>query len=436
LILSGLLQSAIPFTQTFFVAQLGTKALAAGAIAVTTLSIVYCLIFGVLTATNILIAREYGAGKTKNISIIMRGSFQLGAVLTVLCFLVFWFFPYFLVLIGQPPTITQLVSSYMHAMIPGLPPLFIFIILSDFYLGLGKTQILLKITVIDLLVILLFSYIFIFGKLGMPALGILGAGLAVSVANWTSALVLVLYTLSCKEYQLAFRGLLSKSNQSYTGELIKVGIPLALTYCVETVSFFVFNLLMASLGILFIAASQIVIQYLYIFCGIYTAISRAITIQMGYFIGSGTLALAKKTAYFALIFNLSLALIVSILFWYFPRIIISLDLDINETNKSIISLAEKLLLMGAMYQFFESLRMVFTGVLLSYKRTVSPLIITIICYWLIALPLGYVLAYKFQYKGEGLWLGLVAGNAIATFLLFIALKWNGSYGGDKDKKPL
>lgn len=95
--------------------------------------------------------------------------------------------------------------------------------------------------------------------------------------------------------------------------------------------------------------------------------------------------------------------------------------------------------MGAIYQFFESLRMVFTGVLLSYKRTVStvsPLIITIICYWLIALPLGYVLAYKFQYKGEGLWLGLVAGNVIATFLLFITLKWNGSYGGDKDKKPL
>lgn len=107
------------------------------------------------------------------------------------------------------------------------------------------------------------------------------------------------------------------------------------------------------------------------------------------------------------------------LYWFFPELLISIDLDFhNPLNSETVSLAASFLSVCAFFQIFESVRLSLFGALRGLKDTRFTLITSIICFWCIALPIGYLFSIHLGFGGQGFWWAMVAGTFISVILLF------------------
>ncbi|HAU1796552.1 TPA: MATE family efflux transporter [Legionella pneumophila] len=414
--LNGVIQVSMPVVKTVFLAQLSIDALAAGAIVGTLYALILYFLLGILSSISIFVAREYGAHHFKTIPLILRDGFLFGLVLIIFCFLIFQSIPQFLSLIIKNIRLHDLVSSYLNALVTGVPAHIFFFILIEFYLGIGQARFILKISIVYAFFNILASYCLIFGKFGMPFLGIAGAGWATSITNWLTLFFLVTY-ISKKYFVFVLFGLLSKSKPKFLMEIIRIGIPLSGIYGIEAVTFFVTNVFMGKISIITLAANQITLQFLSMTLAIIFSISRAITVRIGHLIGSRRHELIQRVVLTGWFLNVGLAIAISLLFWYWPIVLISFDLTMNQQNKPLIDLASKFLLISGVFLIIDAARVTLIGILQSYKVTFYPMIISMFCFWMVALPLGYILAFPLNNKGVGLWSSLIIGNLLAVVLL-------------------
>ncbi|HEN5640305.1 TPA: hypothetical protein U6349_003114, partial [Legionella pneumophila] len=180
---------------------------------------------------------------------------------------------------------------------------------------------------------------------------------------------------------------------------------------------FMMNIFMGKISIITLAANQITLQFLSVMLAIIFSISRAITVRIGHLIGSRRHEMIQRVALTGWFLNLGMASVVSLLFWCYPLVFISFDLPINQQNKPLIDLSSSFLLMGGIFLIIDAARVTLIGVLRSYKITFYPMIISMFCFWMVALPLGYILAFPLNNKGIGLWSSLIVGNLLAVGFL-------------------
>lgn len=425
LILTGLVQAGVFFFQTMFLAQLGSVVLAAGAL-VSWLSATFgVILFGILGAINILVSHKYGAQDFKGISSVVRDGFWLSIILSVPVFIFFWncsgLFPY----LGQSAETALLAKHYLQAQAFGILPNFITIAFLEVIIGLGHAKIILKFSILTVSSCIFFSFALIFGRFGLPAFGIAGAGYAVTIANWITLFALVVYLLINHTYHPYFNRLFKSSEKTYYWELIKVGTPMGLMFCIEIAFFLTLTLLMGVLGKnTLLAANQVAMQFMGTLMAVIFSIAQAITVRMGHLLGAGNVDAAKKAAHIGMMISASLMFVISLIFWFKPSVLIAIDFDLtNPENKDIINYAVELFRVSAIFQIVESLRISLFGALRALKDTHFTLLISIFSFWLIALPAGYVLAYHFNLEGVGLWWGMVIGAILSVIILL----WRFSY---------
>jgi MATE family multidrug resistance protein len=323
-----------------------------------------------------------------------------------------------LLLFGQDPSVVRLATLYLHALAWGILPNFILLVFLDFMMGLGHTRIIMIYSIISVMMIIFFSFSFIFGKFGMPALGIAGAGWGVAVSNWIGAFILAIYVLTHKNYRRYISHIFNLSKPSYLWELIQVGVPMGFMFCVEVSFFFVLVLLMGSLSSQWLAANQVVFQYMGTLTAVVFSIAQATTVRMGHLLGAKEISSAENANYAGILIAASFMGIIAIFYWLFPSVLISIDFDIhNPNNFEIINDIKKLFAICAIFQILEAIRLSLFGALRSLKDTNFTLLTSIISFWCIALPVGYFLAKNMQLSGPGLWWGMVMGAFCGVLLL-------------------
>lgn len=424
LALTGLLQSSVWFFETMFLARLGPEILAAGSIVSWLFGTVIVILFGTLSAINILVAHKHGAEDDEGILFVVRDGFWLSIILAIPIFLLFWNMAPLFLLFGQSPTIVLLAKSYLHAMAWGVLPNVVMIALLEVIMGLGRARIILVVNMLSVALTVFFSFSFIFGKFGFPALGIAGAGWGLTTSNWITTVLLGVYVLRNKNYNHYFQLIFKLAKPLYLFELVQIGVPMGIMYCVEVAFFFALTLIMGSFGSLVISANQIALQYLGTLMSLIFSLAQAITVRMGHLLGAKDKVSAEGTAYIGVLIAAALMLIVAIFYWIFPTILISVDFDIHNSNNSELVLrATQFLAISALFQLIEAMRIAFFGALRALKDTRFTLFISIISFWFIALPLGYILATRFDYGGAGLWWGMVMGAGFSVFLLLWRFKF-------------
>ena len=196
LALTGIIGGSVGFFETLFLAHVSHEVLAAGALVSWLYGTFFCLLFGALSAINVLISHKHGAKDLTGISHVLRDGLFLALLLTIPSFLLFWNMAPIFLLFGQKPSVVELAKSYLHALSWGLLPNFIAIALFELIIGLGKTRVLTFFTVLCVSMIVLFSYVLIFGKCGFPALGIAGAGWGMTIAYWMIAIIVSIFLLN------------------------------------------------------------------------------------------------------------------------------------------------------------------------------------------------------------------------------------------------
>lgn len=418
LALTGMIQSATFFFETVFLARIGEQALAAGALVSWFFGVLVVILFGILGSINILVAHKHGSNDQDGIALVARDGLILAVLIAIPSTLLVWNIAPIFLLFGQSETVVTLVKPYLQALSWGLIADFVAMACLEVIIGVGHARIILIFSILTVVMNIFCSYILIFGKFGFPALGIAGAGWGMTVSYWGTLIFLTVFIIANKNYRKYFHHIFKLEKTLYLLELFQIGIPMGVMYCVEVAFFFALTLAMGVIGTEMQAANQVAMQYLGLMMSIIFAVAQSITVRMGHLLGAKEINAAEKASHIGIAIAVLFISIISVIYLLFPEVLISVDFDVNNPkNFVIVNEIKTLLAIGAIFQIFETVRIALFGSLRSLKDTKFTMIASIVSFWIIALPIGYLLAIRLQLGGAGFWWGMVIGTAASVLLL-------------------
>ena len=418
LALTGMVQSATFFFETVFLARLGEQSLAAGALVSWFFGVLVVILFGILGSINILVAHRHGSNDRDGIALVARDGLILAVLIAIPSTLLVWNISPIFLLFGQPETVVALVKPYLQALSYGLIADLVAMACLEVIIGVGHARVILIFSILTVVMNIFFSYVLIFGKFGFPALGIAGAGWGMTVSYWGTLIALVVFIIANENYRKYFRHIFKLEKTFYLLELFQIGIPMGVMYSVEVGFFFALTLAMGVLGTEIQAANQVALQYLGLMMSIIFAVAQAITVRMGHLLGAKEYMAAEKASYIGVGIAVAFISIISVIYLVLPEALISVDFDVYDPkNAVIVNEIKTLLAIGALFQIFETARIALFGSLRSLKDTRFTMLASILSFWGIALPVGYLLAFRLQIGGAGFWWGMVVGAAVSVVLL-------------------
>jgi len=360
------------------------------------------------------IAHREGAGNRCAVGVLYRQSLWLSGVLALLGFVITSRVGVIMAWIGVDPSIVPVTEAYLSAIAWGMPGACFYLGLRFVSEGIGHTRPVMYIQLLALIANVPGNYVLMYGALGNPAMGAVGAG-------WSSALVLTLTAVAMlvyvatrpryRPYRLFARP--QRPDPAELLPLLRLGLPIALVTVLEVGLFTAVGLLMGSLGAIAVAAHQVAINYAALMFMLPLGVSMATTVRVGQARGAGD-ALEARLAGFVGMGMATGAMLVSALFMLAaPDLIVGMYTE----DEPVSTLAKSLLFMAALFQLSDGLQAGALGALRGLKDTRYPVLVTFGAYWLVGLPLAWSLGIGHALGPRGLWVGLVAGLTLAAVLL-------------------
>lgn len=425
LIGSWTIYSLSGFIGTAMVARLGEDALAASVIVNTLWMMITVFFFGIFSSVSVLVSHQYGARNYDAISKIIGQAFILTILALIPILLAVSSLPLILRWTSQSEPVLSLAIQYANALVWSAPGVIILVALENFLNGVGRTKLSLWISILEVPFEIFLIYIFIFGKLGIPAFGIAGVGygFAASYAITIIGLMFYLYRARFAQPFQIFKNIIV-FNKDYFKELIFVGLPIGIMYLVEVSAFTFATFLMARFNTLTLAAHQIVIQYLGITINIAFAISQAVSIRIGQNVGRQDLTGVRNASKIGMTLSFCLMFIISLIYIFLPGLLLRIDIDIHDpVNFELAKSAASLMVVLGFFQLFDSIRIIETGVLRGLKDTRASMYVSFISFWLIGVVCASIFGFTFHWRGVGIWTGLTCGVAVGAIILFFRLRY-------------
>lgn len=374
---------------------------------------------GLLLALPPTISYLNGSGQRHRIAHQVRQGLWITAFVCIPIGLLIYHSHYIIYAMKMETQLAEITLGYLRAMLFGLPAYLLMINFRCLNDGIAKTKPAMVITFAGLLLNIPLNYIFIYGKFGLPAFGAIGCGIATAIVNWAMCLMMIAYSKTAKNQQdlKVFQHLLEKPDWTTLKKLFGLGFPIAVALWAEVALFSLSSLFLSPLGSTAVASHQIALNtsaFIFMFP---LSIGMAATILVGQRLGEGFPKKAQKVSYAALFVGLSITFITAFTTIFGREVISSLFVKDQE----VIAIASGLLIIAALYQFSDTIQVVSSGVLRGYKDTKSILYITIVCYWLIGMPLGYTLSMTDiivpHLGAKGFWIGFVVSLTAAAICL-------------------
>lgn len=380
---------------------------------------------GLLLALTPTIAQLNGAGRRDKIAHQVQQGFWLASGVSVLVISVLYHCDQIIGLMHNiDPQLKAKAIGYLHAIMWGAPGYLFFQVLRVQCEGLSKTKPGMVFGFIGLLVNIPVNYIFIYGKLGAPALGGVGCGVATGTVYWVMFLLMRIYvkrTYSMKDIVAPTR--FAKPDWSTLKRLTQLGLPIALALFFEVTLFAIVALLVSPLGIVAVASHQIALNFGSLMFVIPLSLGVAATIRVGSRLGEASVDGAKVSAYTSIFTGVVMACITALMSVIFREQIAALYND----SPQVVALASSLMLLAAIYQISDAIQVIGTGVLRGYKDTRSIFYITFVAYWILGLPVGYLLGltnYLVPAMGpSGFWWGFILGLTFAAAMVALRIRW-------------
>ena len=414
-----LAQSATGFVDTVMMGILGQQVLAAGALGAAWFNMPLYVGTSIIAAVSPLVAGAFGAGDSKEVSRVVRQGLWLALLIAVPLTLLIWNGAAILPWLGQKPENVRLAGLFLRAIAPGVLPSLGFAVLRNFVAAVSQPRPVMVILIVGTLFNIGANYVLMLGKLGLPALGIVGIGMASALSLWGMFLAIVFYILwqpSLRHYRVFDH--LQHFDARVFRELLTTGLPIGGLITVEAGLFTTTTFLMGGLGTVPLAAHQIALQTSAITFMIPLGIAFATTIRVGQLIGQNEPKAAQRAGYIGICLGTVFMSLMGLLFWLMPEAIISLYLDVNNPeNRAVVDLGRALLGIAALFQIVDGIQVTAAGALRGLKDTRFPMLIGFLAYWGIGLSVGYGLGFSLGFGGVGLWCGLAIGLLTAAIVL-------------------
>ncbi|MFC3579624.1 MATE family efflux transporter [Sphingomonas hylomeconis] len=418
---ANLLQMAVYAIDVIFVARLGAVELAAATLGVYLYSVTMWALVGLVGACAPVIAAELGARRHAVRQV--RRSFRMAMWLSVVACLPFILLlsqgERLLLLAEQDPVVAAQAGHFLRILLLAMIPAVASSAMRVTAAALGRPGWATAITAFALAVNLVGNWLLVFGNLGFPALGLTGSAISsviTSVAMLLAYAAILVFDPKIRRYRLF--GNWWRTEWSRFREIVKLGVPIALIFTLEGALFSAAGLLMGLIGVGEVGAHAIALQIAAIAFQVPFGVAQAATIRVGMAYGAGDVRWIARAGWVALGVGIGFMVLTASLLWAFPRLFISLYVDVDAPkNAAMVALALQYLVIAALFQLFDGGQTVAAGVLRGLQDTRMPMVIAAFGYWVVGFGTAIWLGFGLDWQGVGIWLGLAAGLAVVSALL-------------------
>ena len=323
LVLTNLAQIAMTVTDVMFIGHLGAQPLAASALGANLYSAIAFFALGLVSATAPMAARAEGARRNsvRDVRRTVRQGFWSAVLISVPGCLALWYGEHILILLRQPPALAALAGEYLRALLWAMPPFLGFLVLRSFMAALQQPRWAFIVAIGAILFNVLGNWALVFGNLGFPALGLIGAGVASALASlclFLGMVIVVLRDRRFRRYRL-FSDLF-QPDWPRLKAFWKLGLPIAVATAFEVTIFNAAAFLIGWLGEAELAAHAIAIQIASVTFMIPYGVAQAATVRVGYAQGAGDAPAATRAGWTAFSLGIGAMVIAALLMVTVPSV--------------------------------------------------------------------------------------------------------------------
>lgn len=393
--------------------RLGATALAAVAVGSNVWFLLFVVFMGLFMAVSPIVAQRAGAGRPMaETGDFVRAALVLGVIAGLLWMAVLWSVKGFVLdRLGVEAQTRELAERYLSVISLAAVPMCLCFVLRNVAEGLGRTRVPLLVGLAGIATNFAGNYVFMYGKLGLPALGAVGCAWgSVTCAFAMAGTYLALFRLEPRLAELALARRGQPRLRRDAPEILRLGLSICAIVVAESWLFSVGALVIARFGTDAIAAHQIAINVASMCFMVPLSIGMATTVRVGQAAGAADLAEVALRGRAGMALGVGFALLSAALMALFPATIVGLYTDVE----SVAALASRFLLFAALFQVFDGLQATANGALRGLKDTAVPMIVTVSAYWLLGMPFAAWLALATPVGPAGIWCGFILGLAVAA----------------------
>jgi MATE family multidrug resistance protein len=423
LLLTQLGFTVIGFIDTMMAGHYSKTALAGAAVGSSIFFPFVIAMSGIMMAVVPITAQLKGRGQIEKASEPVKDALWISFVSALALIFFFNNADFILEIMQISDDVSDVVKNYLIGVSIGMPAAGAYLVLKSFVEGLGKTRPQMFISFICVCFNYAANDILIHGKGGFPELGGAGCGWATGLTFWIFLLCIIIYCIfdkECSQFKIFSKFTLPSVKGSL--EILKLGLPIGGTLFMECSIFACITLFIGVLGTAVVGGHQITLNYSGLIFSIPLSIGMAVTIRAGHSIGSKD----PYAARFSCIIGSAAAIIIAFFTLAFTRLYPELIASFYTTEPDVIKTAVVLLKTAALYQVSDALMITCQSALRGYKDTIVTFLMTFTAYWIITLPLGYLISMTdiivSPMGAEGFWVSLIVGLTVSGVLLCLRLK--------------
>ncbi len=422
LIISQMCETGINTVNVVMMGLLGTQVLAGGALGAIAFLTLLFTCYGILSAGGAIAAEAFGANKIDQLCRIASGQIWLVVALSLPAMLLLWHGDTILLLFGQQESNVLLTKIYLQSILWGFPAALGLMTLRGIASAVNVPRLITVTMLAGLLLNAPANYVLMFGKFGLPQLGLAGIGWATTLVFWVSFLVgviLLIFSPTVRDYQL-FRYLHQFDKQTFV-KIFQTGWPMAFQWGAESALLSVTAWLAGYLGTVTLAAHEMAFETVEMALVIPLGLGNVAVPRVGQTMGEKNPVGAKRAALIGITIGGIFASAVAVIFWLFPYQIAGIYLDINNPeNTEAVKAATSFLLWAGLFQLFYSIQVITVGALIGLQDTLVPVLMNFAS-WGIGLTGSYFMGIILDWGGIGIWLGMVLSPLLSGVILMVRL---------------
>lgn len=421
MVLANLAQAALSATDVALMGRLGPAALAAGALATALYHGLMIFCMGVVSATLPLVSTALGRRKRplREVRLLMHQGLWLALWVCLPVWALLWHTEAILRAMGQSAEASAMAAEFMRTLQWALLPYLCFLVLRSLLAATGLQRWTLLVALLAIAVNAVLAWALMFGRGGLPAMGLAGAGLATTlcslfmcgglaaVVRWHPALRP--YHLLRTDWQV---------EPTRLKAMVKLGLPIGLTFAFETSIFYAAVMMMGRIGPHELAAHAVAIQIASISFMVPLSFGQVATIRVAMAHGAGRYADVARAGWSAFVLGVGFMAVMAVVMLTTPLTLVRVFMDTDlPGNAPVVALAVHFLALAALFQVVDGAQAVAAGMLRGLHDTRIPMWFAALGYWGFGIPLSALFAFGLDWGGTGVWLGLLTGLSAAAVLL-------------------
>jgi len=373
---------------------------------------------GLLLGLDTLVSQAYGRKDHDDCHRWLAQGVYLACIVTPPLMVLIAALSYGFTRFGVIPEVAVLSGGYLRILNWGTLPLLLYGGTRRYLQGVGQVRVITATYVLANLLNWFGNWVLIYGKFGMPALGVNGSAISTCISRIAMAAALLgfAWRYERKRGHPLFRHWAGPQLDRLR-KLIRIGAPAAGQIVLEVGAWNLSTFAAGYLTPVALATHAIALNYASVSYMVPLGVSAAAAVSVGHAIGAGDPARARRAGWLALALGTGFMLMAAVAFWVAPKPLISL----YTRDPRVLAVGPSLLWIAAAFQIFDGIQTVCTGALRGLGETRVPMFANLVGYWVLGLPLGFILCFVLKWGIYGMWIGLTLALIIISMTLL--LRW-------------